>query len=404
MNQPDFKDADLFANGPPHELWRKLRVESPVYWNPLEKGGFWAVLKHADVARAAKDHTTFVSNRGVAHQSIADAMAPPEVKLYPPGPKNLLMLDAPDHAPFRQIVSRAFTPAVVESFEPKANEILDEIFSELRDAQTCDFSIDVSARLAASVFCELLGLPRDKWKFFWELTQRMNTAGDPEFAPEGEAARVAGDALRTTVEYFVDLLNERHGDGRVTLFTRLLDAEDKSVIDAGDFVALCMLLTNAGHDPARNAITHGVKALLDNPDQKALLVSDPSVLETAVEEVLRWTSPLAGFGRYAAKDAEIRGQKITAGERLMLFFASANRDEEVFENSFSFDIRRNPNPHVAFGAGPHTCIGSTLARMQLRAIFKRLFVELPDLAPAGPIQWVRSNFVLGIKHMPVQLR
>jgi cytochrome P450 len=404
MNHPNFYDADLFMNGPPHELWRTLRTEAPVYWNPLETSGFWAVLKHADVVRAAKDHTTFVSNRGVAHKSIADTMASPEVTLYPPGPRNLLMLDAPDHAPFRQIVSRAFTPAVIASFEPKANEILDDIFSDLRGAETCDFSIDVSSRLAASLFCDLMGLPRKEWKFFWEVTQGMNTAGDPEFAPEGEAARVAGDALRKTVEYFVELLNARHGDGRVTLFTRLLDAENKAVIDAGDFVALCMLLTNAGHDPARNAITHGVKALFDNPEQKALLMSDPSLLDTAVEEILRWASPLAGFGRYAAKDAEIRGQKIRAGERVMLFFASANRDEEVFENSFSFDIRRTPNPHVAFGAGPHTCIGSSLARMQIRAIFKRLFVELPNLAPAGPIQWVRSNFVLGIKHMPVRLR
>jgi cytochrome P450 len=314
------------------------------------------------------------------------------------------MLDAPDHAPFRQIVSRAFTPAMIASLEPKANEILDEIFTELRGAETCDFSIDVSSRLAASIFCELLGLPRENWRFFWEVTQGMNTSGDPEFAPPGQEARVAGNSLRRTVEYFVELLNERHGAGRVTLFTRLLDAENKAQIDAGDFVALCMLLTNAGHDPARNAITHGVKVLFDNPDQRELLARDPSLLDSAVEEILRWASPLAGFGRYVAKDTEIRGQPIRAGERVMLFFASANRDEEVFENSFDFDIRRTPNPHLAFGAGPHTCIGATLARMQLRAIFKRLFVEFPDLAPAGPIQWVRSNFVLGIKHMPVALR
>jgi cholest-4-en-3-one 26-monooxygenase len=277
------------------------------------------------------------------------------------------------------------------------NELLDSAIAK----GECDFVVDVAAELPLLVIAELIGVPvEDRHKIF-EWSNRMIGSEDPEYSIADE------EVFAAQVEMFMyagGLAEERRKEPRDDIMTALLNAEvDGDRMSDMDFNLFFMLLSVAGNETTRNAIAHGMDAFLDNPDQYRLLVEDPSRIDSATEEILRWASPVMYFRRNATEDVEIRGSQIKEGDKLSIWYVSANRDEEVFEDPFRFDIGRDPNPHIAFGGGgPHFCLGANLARMEIRVLFEELVKRVPRVESLGDADRLRSNFIAGIKHLPVR--
>jgi len=318
----------------------------------------------------------------------------------------MLFMDPPGHTRYRKLVNRGFTPRMIAALEPHVRDltvhIIEDVFA--KDGGDCDFVVDVAAELPLEVIAELLGVPReDRFKLF-DWSNRMVGSEDPEY-------QVSDDHVtEAQVEMFMyaqQLAEQRRAEPREDIVTTLLNAEvDGDTLTEMDFNLFFMLLSVAGNETTRNAIAHGMNAFLENPDQWDLLVSDPAAhIHGATEEILRWASPVLFFRRNARQDFEVRGQVIKAGEKISLWYISANRDEDVFTAPFTFDITRDPNPHIAFGGGgPHFCLGAQLARLEIRLLFEELAARVPRLEARGEPERLRSNFIGGIKHLPMRLR
>jgi cytochrome P450 len=321
----------------------------------------------------------------------------------------LLNMDPPEHRRHRRIAFGWFTPRALQRLRPRIEEIARGILDDIANGgelSECDFVTDVAARLPLKVISEILGVPEKDEGLVLELSNRGVGAQDPEFSAGYSSPREARrQAFRRLFGYFAELAAERRKNPKEDFASLLANAEinGKPLPDA-ELLSYYGLIAVAGHETTRNATSGGLNALLSNPDQWRALRNDLSLLDTAVEEIIRWTSPVIQFSRTAVEDVELRGEKIRAGDALVLFYPSANRDEEVFDDPFQFRVDRSPNPHVAFGIGEHFCLGANLARMELRVLFRQLAERLEHVEPAGSIEYLHSSFVGGVKHLPIRYR
>jgi cholest-4-en-3-one 26-monooxygenase len=399
----DLLDRDRFTQGIPHEWFTWLRANAPVFHHDEPDGdGFWVITRYDDIVTANRDAATFSSAQDKGGVVTLEGPVGP-IEGQEMAGEMMLFMDPPRHTRYRKLVNRGFTPRMIGALEPHVRDLTVRIVEDAIAKQDCDFVVEVAAELPLEVIAELLGVPReDRFKLF-DWSNRLVGADDPEY-------RVAEDkqteAMAELYMYAQSLAEKRRADPQPDIVTTLLNAEvDGDSLTELDFNLFFMLLTVAGNETTRNAIAHGMNAFLDHPDQWALLVSDPAAhIDTAVEEILRWASPVMFFRRNCTHDIELGGQHIREGEKISLWYISGNRDESVFDEPFRFDITRDPNPHIAFGGGgPHFCLGAQLARLEIRLLFEELAVRVPTLEALGEPDRLRSNFIGGIKHLPVRL-
>jgi len=388
-------DPDVFREGRHHEMFAVLRREDPVHWHPEPDGpGFWCITRHADLVTVNRDYEVFSSaEQGV---NIPD-IAPGDEMVR----EMMLIMDPPRHTRYRLLVNKGFTPRMVGLIEDhlraKARAIVDAVCERGR----CDFVADIASELPLQAIAELMGVPLEDRRKLFEWSNRLVGFDDPEFQGSREDGRHAAAEVYL---YANQLAAQRRAEPRDDIVSRLIAAEiDGDRLSEAEFDMFFLLLAVAGNETTRNATAHGMKALIEHPDQYAALVADPGLVDSAVEEILRWATPVLHFRRTARRDYELGGRTIRAGDKVVMWHISANRDETVFEDPFRFDIRRSPNDHIAFGGGgPHYCLGANLARMELRLIFRELVTRLPDLTLDGEVEYLRSNFIGGIKRMPVR--
>ncbi|MEE9607239.1 MAG: cytochrome P450 [Myxococcota bacterium] len=391
----DLNDPDSFVDGVPHHWFQKLRAEAPLYFHPEADGpGFWCVTKYADLKHVSRDPKLFSSWLGGTN--IEDR--PPD--LLARMRVIMLNMDPPQHVKFRRIVQRGFTPRMVEDMRHHVRELARAIVDRVAEKGECDFVQDLAAELPLQVICEMMGVPQqDRFKIF-ELSNRLIGFDDPEYSTSEEQGMIASAEM---FAYANQLAAERKANPGDDLVSRLINAEvdDESLTEL-EFSSFFLLLAVAGNETTRTVTSWGMHALMENPEQRERLVRDPSLIPSAVEEILRYAPAVHYFRRTATRDTELRGQQIKQGDKLTIWYPSANRDEEVFENPNAFDVARSPNEHVAFGIGEHFCLGANLARMELQEIFREIVTRLPDMELAAPPRRMRSNFINGCKEMRVR--
>ena len=398
----DLISGEYFAaNGYPHRQWAYLRKHAPVFHVEGPKvAPFWAITRHADIIEISKSPRLWLNGPRLAVFEEDGTRRPEEVPL-----KHLLNMDPPEHAEYRSIVSRSFTPRGVSGLEPEIENITRKVLDDVADRTECDFVIDISSKVPVAVIAELLGVPHQDWDMLFQWTNQIIGGGDPEFQTGANPDETFEAARVGVFQYFSDLVAERKKRPTSDITSIVANAKvNGAELQTIELLSFYLLLVVAGNETTRNATTGGLLALIQNPDEFRRLQQNPRLIKNAVEEIVRWTSPVIQFARTATQDTEVRGQKIRARESVCLFYPSANRDEEVFDEPFKFDVGRNPNPHLAFGIGEHFCLGANLARLELEVIFRNLAKRLDHAELAGPVQRLRSSFVGGIKHMPIRYK
>jgi len=394
-------DPDQYIQGPPHEKWTLLRAKAPVFWHepwgPFP--GFWAITRYNDIIRVSRDPNTFISGLGI---TAGDNVDQPD----PEAGHGTMMIttDPPRHVRLRRLVNKGFTPRMVATLEPHVRDIVTRIIDEIAGLGECDFVTDVASLLPLAVICDMMGVPQPDWPLMFDLTNRVLGADDPEYqTPGSNAFETSYGARMEMFGYFAAMVGQRRGKPKDDLLSVLVGADiEGDVLTDEEILFFCFLLIVAGNETTRNATSGGMLALAQHPEQRQKLLADPALLPGAIEEILRWTSPVLHMARVATADAEVGGQMIRKGQKLIMWYPSANRDESVFPEPFRFNIERSPNEHLAFGIGEHFCLGASLARLELRVMFEELSRRLPDIELAGAVERLRSNFIGGIKHMPVR--
>ena len=392
----DLVSPETFArSGHPWEQYAWLRANAPVYWHPETDGpGFWAITKHDDVRTISRTPRTFSSFEKGVMLPDPDEMGLMAQRLM------MLSMDPPQHDRFKLLVSRGFTPKNAPLLRPRIEELAREIVESALAKGSCDFVSEIAGRLPSGLIAELMGMSREDGERLYDLTEIMHTNDDAVAPPHVKAA-----AIGEMLGYAQSVADRKRAEPGDDLATLLVNAEvDGDRLTDGEFQWFFLLLVNAGGDTTRNLLAAGLQLLFDHPDQRERLLANPdALLGTSIEEMLRYASPVSHFKRTVMHDTEIRGQKLRAGERVVLFYGSANRDEDVFERPDEFDIGRDPNPHVAFGAGgPHLCLGMHVARVELAVMFRELLTRMPHIEPNGPIERMHSSFIAGIHSMPVR--
>ncbi|MFI6849138.1 cytochrome P450 [Kitasatospora sp. NBC_00085] len=386
----DLADPALYGAGDPEAVWAGLRRDHPVHWNGSPAGsGFWAVSRHADVQRVLKDTATFTSAQGmrIGHNPTATAEA---------AGKMLIVTDAPRHGKIRRVISSAFTPRTVARLEENMRTIVREELEPVLAGEPCEFT-DFAAVLPVAVICDLLGVPKSDWGFMLKSTRAAFGASDvdPIARLEAHAAMLA---------YYADLVDFRRDEPGEDVISAMVNGLVDGVPLTDEEIFLnCDGLISGGNETTRHATVGGLLAFAANPDQWRLAASSPDLMDGVVDEILRFTSPAMHVLRTAARDTEIAGRPIRAGDPVTVWMPSANRDETVFEAPERFDVRRTPNPHVAFGVGPHFCLGGALARTELRVLFSELLAQAGSAEPAGPARRLHSNLIWGYESAPVLL-
>jgi cholest-4-en-3-one 26-monooxygenase len=395
----DFTDPDLYAERVPAAELAELRRAAPIWWNTqpgsgFDDDGFWMVSKHADVMEISRnsdlysawENSAIIRHGGDVKDSI-DLL-----RLI------LLNIDPPHHTELRQIVSRGFTPRAIGNLRERLTERAKTIVATAIESGTGDFVTDVACELPLQAIAELIGVPQADRKKIFEWSNTMVGYDDPEF---GDAGAIAAAEL---VGYAMAMAEDRKQSPREDIVTKLVNAEvGGGQLSSDEFGYFVILLSVAGNETTRNAISHGMLAFFDHPDQWELYCSErPS---TAADEIVRWATPVTAFQRTAKADTTLGGQEIKKGDRLGLFYRSANFDEDVFDQPQKFDITRSPNPHLGFGGtGAHYCIGVNLARMEIDLIFNAIADAMPDITKAGDAERLRSGWLNGIKRLPVSYR
>jgi methyl-branched lipid omega-hydroxylase len=380
-------------------IFAKLRAERPVSFHEeaeipnFPRGpGFWAVTRHADLLQVSREAETFISGKG---SNIGDL--PVELNEFF---GSMINMDAPRHTVLRKLVNRGFTPRMVGRIEEQVRAQARTIVEAVAPLGECDFVRDIAAKLPLQLICDMMGIPRSDHQRIFEITNVILGVGDPEYVQTLEELMAAGMEL---YQYAHALGEERLRTPREDITTTLMAAEvDGDRLTTQEFGSFFILLVVAGNETTRNAISHGMKALTENPEQKRIWMDDfEGVSPTAVEEIVRWATPVIHFRRTATRDVDVAGTAIRAGDKVVLWYNSGNRDERAFADPYRFDVRRNPNEHVAFGAGgPHFCLGANLARREIKVMFEELFRRLPDIEVSGPADMLMSAFIHGIKRMP----
>ncbi|OIN82578.1 cytochrome P450 [Mycobacterium malmoense] len=383
LHSPDFYAGD------PYPAYRELRASSPVCWNDVTN--FWALLKYEDIRFVSSNPAMFSSTKGV---TIPDpAMDNPVVE------NSLIFTDPPRHRQLRRLINAGFTRRRVAVLEPKIREIVRGILDGLEPDSVHEFAEEIAAPLPTRMIAELIGAPPDDWEQFRAWSDAATGIADPEIELDPLVA------MGQLFEYFQKLIAARRVEARDDLLSVLAGAEiDGHRLTDEDLLNFAFLLLVAGNETTRNLIALGTLALIAHPDQCRLLVEDRSLIPGAVEEMLRWNSPVVHMARTATADVEIRGQRIAEGDTVVMLYGSANRDEDIFGcDAEEFRVTRHPNPHIAFGCGEHSCVGAQLARLEACVMFDELLRRFPSLKLAGEVDRMRATMVPGVKRMPVRL-
>jgi cholest-4-en-3-one 26-monooxygenase len=383
-------------DGYPHPEWTWLRKNDPVHWYESEWcDPFWAVTKHADIVAVGKNPTDWIIEPRLA---VFTREVPPE-----PTARHLLTMDPPDHGRYRNLTSKWFTPRSVKVWEPKVQQVTRHVLDAASKQGDIDFVADVSAPITIAVIALMLGVPEEDWHLLFRWTNEIIAPEDPEFQ-RGRTAMETTEAARMELfAYFKELAEKRRHDPKDDILSVVVQGRiDGAPLDDFELLSYYFLLVVAGNETTRNAMTGGIQCFLDNPGEWQKLAGDPALVEGAIEETVRWTTPVIQFARTATRDLELRGRAIRAGESVCLYYASGNRDEDVFADPFRFQIDRNPNDHIGFGRGEHVCLGAHLARLEIRSMYHQLRERLVSMERTGPAIRARSSFVGGIKRAPIR--
>lgn len=396
--------------GVPHALWTRLRAESPVH--PCHPHGFepfWAITRHADVCEISKQPGIFSSAGGIAMVRQSEEAALRSGDQGFAAMRVIIEMDPPEHRDYRKVTSPVFTPRAVkamdEVIERSARELVDRLAGATGEGE-CDFASDVAAAHPLRILSTMLGVPRESEPDILRLTNELFAADDPDLQRQGEDRTQAAMALGLELyQLFDKIIQDRRANPRDDLASLLANATiDGEPMGMMETVGYYLITFSAGHDTTKNALVGGMQAFLEHPDQFEQLKQHPEQVESAVEEIIRWTSPVNHMKRTVTQDYELRGQHLKAGDRLVMFYASANRDEEVFEDPFRFRIDRNPNRHLGFGIGEHFCLGANLARRSQRALLLELARRLDWAELTGEPEQIHSAFVVGLKRLPIRYR
>lgn len=393
----DLADPDTFAEGVPHEALAALRRSDPVHWQPMEdEPGFWAVLRHADVVHVARHPEVFSSHVGGITLEDVTGETLQRVRTM------LLAMDPPRHNAYRAPLSPHFRPRMIAELEHRVRQTCRAILREVRGNGVVEFVGDVAAALPNRVIGTLFGLPRADWEYLRKLAERITASQDPDL---GDADGLPANGSVEMAAYAIELAATRRRSGLGDdLTSAILEARfGGEPMSDNDFGGFFVQLVTAGNDTTRGMLSSGLLTLLGHPDQLAELRADPGLLPGAVEEILRYDNPLHYFRRTAIVDTELGGKEIRAGDKVAMYYTSANRDEEVFADPQTFDIHRGPNPHLSFGMGVHFCLGAHLARLEGRVFFAELLDAFGRIELAGHPERIRSNLNNSLKRLPVRL-
>jgi cholest-4-en-3-one 26-monooxygenase len=396
----DFSTIDLtasknFVSEVPHEWFAFLRKNAPVWWHEEVDGpGFWAVTGYDECTTVNRDYEHFSSNKKATYIWELEEEILAQQQLV------MLNMDPPLHTRYRRLVNKGFTPKMVNQLHDRIHAAADHIIDQVIEQGTADFVTDIAAELPLVVIAELLGVPNEDRHKMFDWSNRMVGNEDPEYQYTADIAQVASMELYA---YASQLFAQKRADPHDDLMSVLtgVEVEGEQLSDF-ELELFFLLLTVAGNETTRNLISGAMAAFFDNPDQWDLLRNDRSLLPGATEEMLRYVTPVMNFRRQATSEFELGGQTIKADDKVVFFHVSANRDEKIFDDPNRFDITRDPNPHMAFGAGgPHFCLGANLARMEIRVMFEHLLDRIPDIRLDGEVQRLQSQFINGVKHIPV---
>ena len=396
----DLTDPDSFRGGLPREMYAHLRAEQPVYWHedPAQGRGFWAITRHEDLDFISKNPGIFSSEVETCflHEHDPETLAMMQLQM--------INMDPPKHLKYRRLVRNAFTPKKVDSYQSRFREIAREILDRAVEGGRCEFVEDVAAELPLIAICELMGVPLDQRRRLFELTNIMIGSDDPELATTEEEGMLAMMEMFGIAQ---ELAAAHMANPRDDIVNTLLTGtvEDEPLTEE-EFCYFFLLLIVAGNETTRTVTSHGMRLLMESGQYDALQ-ENPELLEGAIEEFLRYNPAVIAFRRTALEDVEVGGQLIRKGEKVHMFYGSASADEAVFTDGDRFDITRAQredikNNHRAFGIGEHFCLGSHLARLELRAIFEEILRRIHSPEFDGEIHWLRSNFINGIKRMPIR--
>lgn len=403
----DVCDPELYR-GDPHTAYRWLREHAPVCRD--ERNGLWIVSRYDDVVHVSTHPEIFCSGRGVRPYLSVDL--------------SLIGLDEPRHTEQRRLINRGFTPRMVRRLEPHIRDITNQVIDQVAQRGSCDFVSDLAVHVPLIVIAELMGLPVEDRERFWHWSDAM-MGGDGHTEPDDPRLVAAARAFAEYVEYVSSLVDGRREAYRAAraaeargetpppltedLVSNLVAAAEEGVLESSDrleedeLAIFLVLVVVAGNETTRNAISGGMRAFSEHPAQWQRLLDDPGLFATAPDEIIRWVSPVLSFVRTATRDTELRGQRIREGERVLMLYQSANRDPDAFEDPDVFRVDRDPNPHVAFGVGPHYCLGANLARLEVRVVFEELARRLPDIrmAPGASAIYGHSTLVHPVESLPV---
>jgi methyl-branched lipid omega-hydroxylase len=393
LEQVDLLDPEWFSDGPPHELFARMRAEAPVRWNEMPgQGGFWSITRHADITAISRDTDTFSSHRGGIFLH-PDQVVPLDMA------RNLLLYkDPPEHTKYRLPLQSAFVPHTVTKIEEDVRARVTRVIDAVIEPGSCDFVTDIAVPVPLGVLAELMGIPDSDIPRFYDWTQQIEAA--QRSAEPGAAMETLAEMSQYLHEQIVRQSESGEED---SLVMRLRGAEvDGRPFDDSEILLFFGLLVFAGNDTTRNTASSGMLALLEHPDQLAIMRENPSLISQGVEEILRWTSVVNYFARTATRDTEIGGQKITAGDKVVMWYSSASRDEEVYADPQTFDVTRTEHAHKAFGGGGrHFCLGAGLARLELRIVFEEVLRRMPDISQAGEVERLRSSWANSLTSLPI---
>ncbi|MFD3430064.1 cytochrome P450 [Nocardia fluminea] len=401
----DFTDPALWESRNPVQEFAELRRTAPVWWNAqtdtqsggFRDGGYWVITKHEDIKEISRNPELFSSQRKGSVIRLPGEVTPEQIELTG---ALLLNMDPPKHTKIRRIISKGFTPRAVEGLRAALAERAAAIVHAAREAGGGDFVEQVACELPLQAIAELVGVPQQDRRKLFDWSNQMLNYDDPEYG-DATTTDASSTAAMEILGYAWNMAEQRRAEPADDIVSTLVHADlDGEALGSDEFGFFVILLAVAGNETTRNAITHGMKAFIDNPDQWELYKQQRP--RTAIDEIVRWATPVTVFQRTATADTELGGQLIRAGERVGLFYSSANFDDDAFERPFSFDILRDPNPHLAFGGtGTHFCVGANLARLEIELIFNAIADVMPDLSQVSEPQRLRSGWINGIKHWQV---